>query len=109
MSSLPGAANFDAKAPKWAETLTVGSSTDGVTIVTPMNFTGYTLTLRVKFATGTVSYSTAQGVTGNSSGVVSWILDISAWVVGPVDYDLCAVAADGTPVWLIAGTVSVTS
>ena len=102
MSSFPGEYNFTVKQPDWVDYITW--SIDNVAV----NMTGYTVTLRVKFATGSVDYSTAAGVTGNASGVVSWDLDVSAWPAGSVDYDLKAVSPDGTVNWLLAGTVTVT-
>ena len=102
MSSFPGAYNFEIKQPTWSESLVwkIG----GVAV----DLTGYTITLRVKFASGAVSYSTAQGVAGNVSGVISWTLDTSAWPAGPVSYDLKAASGDGSLDWLLAGTVTVT-
>lgn len=101
MAQFPGTYNFEVKQPKWADSFTWTVNAVAV------DMTGYTVTMRVKFASGTVSYSTAAGVTGNDSGVVSWDLDISTWVTGPVDYDIKAVSGDGSTNWLLAGTVTV--
>ena len=101
MSSFPGAHNFDVKQPTWTDTITYKINAIAV------NLTGYTPTIRVKFATGTVSYSTAAGVTVNASGQVAWSLDISTWATGPVDYDIKVVSPGGVTEWLLAGTVTV--
>ena len=101
MATLPGAYNFKAKAPRWSETITWKINDVAV------NLTGYTPTLRVKFATGTTTYSTAQGVTVNASGQVSWDLDISQWATGFVDYDIKVVSGDGTTNWLLEGSIEV--
>ena len=107
MSSFPGACNFECKQPTWSESLTWGESSDGLTVTTPYDLTGHTITLRVKFASGAVSYSTAAGVTGTSAGVISWSLDTSLWSTGPIDFDLKATAPNGVTSWVLAGTVTV--
>lgn len=101
MAALPAAHDFKTKQPLWADTVTWKINNVAV------NLTGYTPTLRVKFATGTVSYSTAQGLTVNSSGEVAWSLDTSTWAPGFYGYDLNVVSGSGEPNWLLEGTVEV--
>lgn len=103
MSARPGLYNFAFKQPTWSDSITWSIAN------VPVNMTGYTVTLRLRWATGDETFSTAEGVTGSSLGVVSWNLDASAWPVGFVDYDIKAVAPNGTVNWLLAGVVEVES
>lgn len=103
MAVLPGSYDFKAKQPIWSDTITW--KLNG----TAVNLTGYTPYLRVKFATGTVTYSTAQGLTVNSSGQVSWSLDTSTWAAGFYDYDIKVVSGSNESNWLLEGTLEVKS
>lgn len=102
MAALPGAYDFHIKRPgPWTETLTW--SIDD----TPVNLSGYTITLRLKALDATTSVN----CTGTSQGVITWTVSAQtiAALNGFITYDICAYSGDGTPNWLLAGTLEVTA
>lgn len=102
MAQLPGAHDFHVKSGgAWTDTITWKINNVGV------DLSGYTITLRIKALAGTTSVT----CTGNSSGVITWTVPqvtIDA-NVGFTPYDIKAVSGDGTPNWLLAGTLEVTA
>ena len=98
---LPGAYNFAIKqgAP-WTDTIIW--KIDDV----PVDLTGYTATLRVRFASGPVTFTPSV----NSSGEVSWTIPqatVDAWPAGFTSYDIKVTSGGGTSYWLLAGTLEV--
>ena len=102
MSNLPGAYDYHVKAGNdWSDAIVWKINGVGVDV------TGYTVTLRLKTLTGVTSYP----CTGTDAGDISWtvprtVVDAN---VGFSTYDICAYSGDGTPNWLLAGTLEVTA
>jgi len=105
MSNLPGAYAFEVKqGGPWSDTVTWSIN------AVPVDLTGYTVTLRVRFANVTQSFVSPTNITVNASGVITWTVPqtlVDAWPIGFASYDLKAVSGDGTPNWLLAGTLEV--
>lgn len=104
MATLPGTYNFSVKQDgPWSESIVWKIDGTGV------DLTGYTVTLRLKFLTGDVTFTNPSTLTVTSTGTIAWTIPqatVQAWV-GFIDYDIRAVSGDGDVNWLLAGTLEV--
>lgn len=105
MATLPGAWNFEAKqGGAWSETITWKINN------VPVNLSGYSVTLRIKFANSTTTVSTPSDIVVDDEGHITWTVpqaSVDAWPVGFASYDIKAVLGSGEPNWLLAGTLEV--
>ena len=102
MANLPGPYDFHIKAEgPWSETVVWKIANVAV------DASDYDINLRIKTLTGT----TTVVATGDALGNISWTVPALtvATLTGFVTYDLCAYSGDGTPNWLLAGTLEVTA
>lgn len=102
MATLPGAFDFHVKAgAAWTETIVW--KIDGVTV----DPTGYTIDVRIITLTGTTHVAGSV----NPDKSITWTVPRATVDanVGFSTYDICAYSGDGTPNWLLAGTLEVTA